>query len=190
MRRRLLAASALALLAGAAALGLSTRQPDAPTPIVDGRLPNSAAVKATLESLGYTPTDGGGENHLITRKLGQWETSYFILLNSDKSILWIKCYLGTIENPTTYDIAHYLKLLDEQGRISPRLFFTTPADNGNVLFWICRGLDNRALTPELINNEIAALEKCMADCVNSWNFTHWTRTTAAPTPTPAPAETP
>ncbi len=173
---RLLALSALTLAAAALTLGLAPRpaQPDAAT-ITDGQLTDTANVKAVLESLAYAPTSGGGDNLIITRKLGEWEVSFYLTLNADQTVLWIKCYLGRLVSPTTYDTSHYLTLLEEQGRISPRLFFTLPVEGGDADLWVCRGLDNRALTPELINGEIAALQQTMANCVNSWNFIGWTR---------------
>lgn len=169
----------LAALGGTASFGPAPAPDSQPAagaePIVDGRLGDAAGLRAVLEALEYQPADGGGGNWLITRKQGEWEISVFLLLNADASVLWLKCFLGRIESPETYRIEHYLALLEEQGRISPRFFFTVPAEGGAIDLFFCRGLDNRALSAELIGREIALLQASMGECVQTWNFMGWTR---------------
>lgn len=190
----------LAILGGAIGLGLAPARPSQPEEgaaggeaIVDGRLRDAAGVKSVLDALGYESQDAGGGNWLFTRKQGEWAISIYCLLNADSSVLWIKCYVGRLENPTTFSASHYLGLLEEQGRVSPRFFFTVPvADTaGSVDLYYCRGLDNRALSQELIGDEIALLQSTMGGCVASWNYTTWTRSgEATPAASPESAPTP
>lgn len=173
--RSVLVAIALGALGMVALSPARTPAQPGDSPFTDGRLTSAAGVKAVLEASGYAPEPVSDQEWLIKRKQGEWEVFFYVMLNADSTVLWIKCYLGRIEDAAAFGPAPYINLLKAQGVISPRFFFSVPLENGAVDLWYCRGLDNRALTTQLIADEIALAQTVMGQSAADWNFSAWTR---------------
>lgn len=132
----------------------------------DGQALDDEGVQTMLSGLGYEPkklTKG----FLITVKKDTWTYYVQFVLSSDKSRLGMNANLGSVPNPDDVTAAQWRGLLIQNNEIDPSSF---NFDKDQKKVYIHRVLENRALTPAYVRQQIENFTANIKDSAEFWKF--------------------
>jgi len=133
----------------------------------DGAALTDESLQKTLDGLGYEPKKLGN-GYLISLKKDTWTYNMQFVLSKDLSRLGMNANLGVVEKPDEITAPKWMNLLVANGNIDPSFFFF---DKDTKKLYIHRVLDNRAITPSYIRQQVDNFCANIKDTADSWNFT-------------------
>lgn len=119
-----------------------------------------------LTNMGYEPTRLT-RGSTITVKRDTWTIPLQLVLSSDGTRLGLNANLGVVPNPENITADQWKKLLIANGEIDPSSFYLDKASNKLFLH---RTLDNRAVDPAYLRNQIEKVCTNVKDTAALWQF--------------------
>jgi len=144
-----------------------------------------ADLHALLASLNLNPTtnaDTDGTTYDIVREAhGNCTFSYSVYLSTNKSNIWIDCWLMPVKDPDNTKPVHWYKLLTSQTTLWPA-YFTYDATDHEIIAHQC--LPNANVTQASLRTTIDGFLDRLVASSSLWDTSQWIDTTA---PAAAPA---
>ena len=128
---------------------------------------DDAGLKTMLDGLGYEPkplTKG----FLIAIKSGEWTYNMQLTLSPDKTKLGINANLGSVDDIDAVPASKWMALLVSNGDIDPSDFYF---DKNVKKVYLHRTLDNRAITPAYLRDQVQHFTDNIHDTADLWDFT-------------------
>ena len=140
--------------------------PDDATETAPGALTDES-LKQMLTAMGYSPK-ALSQGFLISFKgAGTWTINLQLLLSPNGKKLGLNANLGKVDEANV-TAAQWVELLISNSDIDPSAFYF---DRKQGKLYLHRSLDNRAVTPEFIREQIASFGGNIMSTEKRWNFT-------------------
>ena len=134
-----------------------------PTPSDCGPI-NQTKLKEILVQLGYTPKDiistPGKEKYEIKINRGGLDVPMGLEISGSTNYIWLTVFLGKAPS----DSSKYFKLLKQNSKIQPALFYVT--DSGNLMMGL--PVDNRGINNALLKRYTEFIAGKIADTKDTW----------------------
>jgi len=171
MRNNLHTFAFMAFLAFGAAALTSLRAQDAGTdatakPAEDGQVLTDESLSQILIGLGYEPKKLS-HGYLITFKQDTWTLNIQVRLSDNQTKLGMNANLGVVDEDSV-TAEQWKNLLAANGDIDPSVFYY---DKEQKKLYIHRVLDNRALTPAFLKDQIDRFATDIRSTEKLWAFT-------------------
>lgn len=147
-------------------LAAQTPTPDAATQAVPGALTDES-LKQMLTAMGYSPK-ALSKGFLITFKGGvDWTINVQLVLSPNQTKLGLNANLGQVEEANV-TAAQWAELMIANGDVDPSAFYY---DRKQGKLYLHRSLDNRAITPDFLRQQIESFGGNVVSTEKLWNFT-------------------
>jgi hypothetical protein len=156
------------VLWGATAMTTLTRAQDT---IQDARasgvILSNGSLQEMLKGLGYEPKPLS-KGYLIAIKKDTWTYNMQLVLSGDGTKLGINANLGSVADPDSITASQWKGLLIENSEIDPSCFYF---DKDQKKLYLHRVLDNRAITPSYLRQQVENFCANIKETADFWKFT-------------------
>lgn len=128
---------------------------------------NNDGLKTMLTNMGYEPKPLS-KGFLISQKLDTWTVNMQVVLSGNLGKIGMNANLGQIEKLEDIPSDKWLALLVSNGDVDPSAFYV---DRQQKKLYLHRSIDNRAITPAFLREQIDAFCGNVKSTAELWKFT-------------------
>ena len=128
---------------------------------------DSERIGKLLKDLGYEPLSLSETVHQVSVSREGWKVHIMVSLTGEGDRLWLECKFAPIAQPQTVPASAWLKLLEENERISPAHFSFDKSDKRIHLY---KAFDNVGITPARLKKELDAFDAIVRRTQNIWRI--------------------
>jgi len=156
------------ILWGCSALHPLVKADDQPTTAAapTGQTLNDDSLKTMLDGLGFEPKKLS-QGYLVVYKDDAWTYNVQLVISKDQSRIGMNANLGAIEDADNIPASKWLTLLQANGDIDPSTLYV---DKDKSKLYMHRTLDNRAITPAYVRQQLTSFCNNIKDTSDDWSF--------------------
>lgn len=125
------------------------------------------SLQQMLAGLGYSPKKLTKGFLIAIARPNNWTISMQVTISPDGTKLGLNSNLGLIDEATV-TAGQWVELLVANGTVDPSAFYF---DRDQKKLYLHRSLDNRAVTPEFLHNQIEKFANNVVETEKLWAFT-------------------
>lgn len=135
-----------------------------PTPAAD-KPANSEQIGKLLKEMGYDPQALSDDVWQVSVDRDNWKVHIMVALTREGDRVWLECKFAPIAEPAVVPASAWLKLLEENERISPAHFAFDKSDKRVHLY---KAFDNANVTVVRLKKELEAFDAVVRRTQGLW----------------------
>jgi hypothetical protein len=132
-----------------------------------GQALTNESLSTMLSNMGYEPK-ALSKGFLIAKKVDSWTINVQVVLSPNLTKIGMNANLGKVDKLEDITAPQLLTLLISNGDIDPSCFYI---DRDQKKVYLHRSLDNRAVTPAFLREQIDAFCGNVRSTADQWKFT-------------------
>lgn len=136
------------------------------TPSTRGVL-NDNSLLQMLSDMGYEPKKLK-QGYVVAIKQGEWTYNVQFVISANREKIGLNANMGTVEDASAVTANQWMNLLAANTDTAPSFFYY---NKNNKVLYMHRVLDNRALTSNILRQQVEAFTANIKDTADLWKFT-------------------
>jgi hypothetical protein len=132
-----------------------------------------------LKEMGYSPQSLSDDVWQVSVERDNWKVHIMVALTRDGDRVWLECKFAPVAEPAVIPASAWLKLLEENERISPAHFAFDRSDKRVHLY---KAFDNQNVTAVRLKKEIEAFDAVVRRTQSLWRSENFAPVEALPIP--------